>query len=62
MRGTPICGRSPSLKEKLILNAAGIPTSWQIDSNTTFESQVSEQFDGVSRHTRSPRRSCVERS
>jgi hypothetical protein len=38
-------GRGPTLKEKLVLDEAGIPVSWKIDGNTTFGSKVTERFD-----------------
>lgn len=47
-------GRGPTLKEKLVLNEAGIPVSWEIDGNTTFGSKVTERFaieDGQAKWT-----------
>jgi imidazolonepropionase-like amidohydrolase len=37
-------GRGPTLKEKIALSEAGLPSSWEVDGNTTFGSKVSESF------------------
>ncbi|WP_334112286.1 amidohydrolase family protein, partial [Paucihalobacter sp.] len=41
-------GRGPTMKETLVLNAAGFPVEWHITGNTTFGNAVDEHytFDG----------------
>jgi imidazolonepropionase-like amidohydrolase len=38
-------GRGPTLSETVTLNAAGLPTSWAVEGNTTFGNEVDERFD-----------------
>ena len=37
-------GRGPTMKETLVLNAAGFPVQWHITGNTTFGNAVDEQY------------------
>jgi len=37
-------GRGPSIKEKLSVGEAGLPTAWTIEGSTTFGNKVDEQF------------------
>jgi imidazolonepropionase-like amidohydrolase len=37
-------GRGPSIKEKLLVDEGGLPTSWKIEGATTFGNKVDEQF------------------
>ncbi|TPV33415.1 amidohydrolase family protein [Paucihalobacter ruber] len=37
-------GRGPTMKETIVLNAAGFPIQWQITGNTTFGNAVDEHY------------------
>lgn len=37
-------GRGPTMKETIVLNAAGFPVQWDISGNTTFGNSVDEKF------------------
>ncbi len=37
-------GRGPTIKETLVLNAAGFPVQWQISGNTTFGNSIDEHY------------------
>ena len=37
-------GRGPTMKETIVLNAAGFPVQWDITGNTTFGNSVDEKF------------------
>ena len=37
-------GRGPTMKETIVLNAAGLPVQWKITGNTTFGNSVDEKF------------------
>lgn len=37
-------GRGPTMKETIVLNAEGFPTSWEVTGNTTFGNAVDEHF------------------
>ncbi|MBO0322411.1 amidohydrolase family protein [Muricauda sp. CAU 1633] len=37
-------GRGPTMKETIVLNADGFPTSWEVTGNTTFGNAVDEHF------------------
>lgn len=38
-------GRGPTLTETVMLDAAGMPTSWSVEGNTTFGNAVDEIYD-----------------
>lgn len=45
-------GGGPTIKESIVLDEAGLPTSWKIEGSTTFGSKVDESFtveDGQAR-------------
>src|SRR5690606_3332874 len=37
-------GRGPTIKEEIVLDEAGLPTSWKNEGSTTFGSKVDEWF------------------
>lgn len=37
-------GRGPTMKETIVLNAEGFPTSWEVTGNTTFGNAIDEHF------------------
>jgi len=43
-------GRGPTLKERIELDANGLPTSWDIQGTTTFGSKVAEHFAQTETH------------
>jgi imidazolonepropionase-like amidohydrolase len=38
-------GRGPKVHETIVLDSAGLPTSWAVDGTTTFGSKVDERFE-----------------